>query len=429
MIKIESLDDLCKFLDVTEQQLQEYFVVKDVADEITLFQKGAYVNSKIGVKLREIPDYCDEPSKGKWHKIRHVPKSNASKPKKVVVVRGVDSKISWVHPRELKPNPLNARIYERREDLEFDRSIKDNGVLEAIVVNKDNVIISGHRRWRSANKADKQKVPVKVCSFKDERLAFLELNNHRVKNPKEIYNEAELRKEISIVPNLEPRKKGRVLEQVAEDMKVSKGQLHKIEVIYGHEEKYPKIAEDVTNGKITVHKGFKKIQEKERIICPCCDLSTLYAQSFKGVLVCPKCLPKLLSGEKKLPAKPRKEKPKIIKPQKPKETWEHRVATRSPQVSNMEQQIRIALTEKAVGFETDKKFCLQQTIPDLWFPQQNLAVYLDGEVHLKRQDRDEALRDLLAKRHGVRVLPIPYSGVSRKEQARVLGLVLEAVKQ
>jgi very-short-patch-repair endonuclease len=109
-----------------------------------------------------------------------------------------------------------------------------------------------------------------------------------------------------------------------------------------------------------------------------------------------------------------------------KESWEQRKAVMSPQHSKMEELILQKLDVKPVV--TDRSFCLQSTTPDFYFPSHNLAVYLDGQPHEGREDRDEALTALLEKRHGLRVLRIKYKGTSDAEQTRVLKEIVERAK-
>jgi very-short-patch-repair endonuclease len=115
--------------------------------------------------------------------------------------------------------------------------------------------------------------------------------------------------------------------------------------------------------------------------------------------------------------------------QKPKDTWEQRKAQMQVPVSKMEEAVLIKLEQKGVHPEVQKEFCLQRTRPDYYFPQQNLAIYLDGEVHKGREDRDEALRELLTKRHNVKVATILYEGSSVASEDKIVNEIIEAIKQ
>ena len=49
---------------------------------------------------------------------------------------------------ELKPHPINSTIYNDNPETlkELVHSININGLLEPLVINRSNVVISGHRR-------------------------------------------------------------------------------------------------------------------------------------------------------------------------------------------------------------------------------------------------------------------------------------------
>jgi hypothetical protein len=46
-------------------------------------------------------------------------------------------------------------------------------------------------------------------------------------------------------------------------------------------------------------------------------------------------------------------------------------------------------------------------------------------VHDGKQDRDEQLRESLTKRHGLKVISIPYDGSSQQEVDRVLEQIIK----
>jgi very-short-patch-repair endonuclease len=108
-----------------------------------------------------------------------------------------------------------------------------------------------------------------------------------------------------------------------------------------------------------------------------------------------------------------------------KDSWENRKARMQPQHSKIEDALLTKLTELGCPFEIDRAFCLQSTIPDFYFPNKNLAVYVDGEVHNGKQDRDETLRELLTKRHGIRVISIPYKTFTKEKVNRVFKVISE----
>ena len=93
---------------------------------------------------------------------------------------------------DLKPHPMNAVIYgDEDADPELVESIRQNEQLEPLVINKNYVIISGHRRWMALKTLNKP-AKCRVMDFKDEldeREAIVEFNRQREKVPSQIYNE------------------------------------------------------------------------------------------------------------------------------------------------------------------------------------------------------------------------------------------------
>lgn len=100
-----------------------------------------------------------------------------------------------------------------------------------------------------------------------------------------------------------------------------------------------------------------------------------------------------------------------------------------PAHSRMEEDVFDALNREGFFPETDKHFCLLSTIPDFYFADKRLAVYLDGEaVHKNREERDSELRRLLTKRHGLQVLTIPYKRRTKKRRKEIVAEIVEALK-
>lgn len=100
--------------------------------------------------------------------------------------------IEFVAPSQLKPDPLNIQIYGEDGYQDLVESIKQLGVLQALYVSSQGLIISGHRRWRAAIAAECPTVPVirmNYASDLDRRQAIIEHNRYRVKNGQQLYNE------------------------------------------------------------------------------------------------------------------------------------------------------------------------------------------------------------------------------------------------
>jgi hypothetical protein len=108
------------------------------------------------------------------------------------------------------------------------------------------------------------------------------------------------------------------------------------------------------------------------------------------------------------------------------ESREHKARMQSKH-SQIEEALMIKLASAGVQLETDRLFCIQSTCPDFVLVDKDLAVYVD-ESHQCREDQDEQLRELLAKRYRVKVVPISYERFSKQETERVFQQIMEALK-
>jgi len=130
--------------------------------------------------------------------------------------------------------------------------------------------------------------------------------------------------------------------------------------------------------------------------------------------------------------------PKLATPSKPTETWEQRLAQRSPEHSEMQDYITQKLMDAGVRpVITDRWVCLEGTKPDQDLPSLNAYVFLDGEeAHKGRMDRDSYLRGQLEKHTQKRVVSVTFKGKSDREKQRVwsevcskLGITVKTEKE
>lgn len=161
--------------------------------------------------------------------------------------------------------------------------------------------------------------------------------------------------------------------------------------------------------------------------CENCNVGTLNPQTYEAHTLCPVCFERAEKGE--LTFREKVAKPKIQKIESPKvkESWRDRKARMHPQASKMEEALLLALNQKGLHPERDRQFCLRTTIPDFYFPHKNLAVYLDGEQVHKHPEKDQALREQLSKRYGIRVLTIPYASFTKTVQDEILQQIVKEV--
>lgn len=139
-------------------------------------------------------------------------------------------------------------------------------------------------------------------------------------------------------------------------------------------------------------------------------------------------------------AAPPPQKPKVeARVYKPKETWEHRKAVMSPPVSKMEEAVYLALqqdeTLRNAGwtFEFQKHYCIKEVVSDVTAKRGAVEkpLFVDGEVHVGREDRDEANRERLAHKLGIpKVFAFSYSGAySDAKRDEIMAKIVAALHE
>ncbi len=100
---------------------------------------------------------------------------------------------------DLKPHPKNQQIYHDKADNDLVKSVREKGLLHALLITKDGLIISGHRRFDAAKQAGLTEVPT-VTFGSDDPLdvleALVEANRSRVKTNEQIGREAAILLEV-----------------------------------------------------------------------------------------------------------------------------------------------------------------------------------------------------------------------------------------
>jgi ParB-like chromosome segregation protein Spo0J len=100
----------------------------------------------------------------------------------------------------LKPHPQNATIYGDEDVSELVALIKEAGkIIVPLVINKDLVIISGHRRWKAAKKLGLKTVPCEVKNYsspEDELQELIFYNQTREKTIEQKFRESMALEEV-----------------------------------------------------------------------------------------------------------------------------------------------------------------------------------------------------------------------------------------
>ena len=91
----------------------------------------------------------------------------------------------------LKHHPKNKEIYSLSSIEELMESISEVGLLQVLIIEQYNQIISGNRRFESIKRLKWEEVDVEVKEVKDreEELLLIHFNKQRIKSFKELINE------------------------------------------------------------------------------------------------------------------------------------------------------------------------------------------------------------------------------------------------
>ena len=167
---------------------------------------------------------------------------------------------------KIKPNPRNDEIYDPSDLTELKGSIETNGQLEPIVINKKNIIISGHRRYYSMYQMGIQEVEVSVKEFDNDMIALIEFNRQRQKTATDILRESNfLEKEYKSVIGRGKRtdigggKKERSDQLTARSVGVSLTQLKQLKSINNYA---PELLKQINDGELSINKAYQMVRNE-----------------------------------------------------------------------------------------------------------------------------------------------------------------------
>jgi DNA modification methylase len=235
----------------------------------------------------------------------------------------VEQNFVFVDPKILIENEVTKILYTSEPEnwSRIKESIKLVGILEPLIVDPDNVIISGNIRRRIAIELNMATVPViyQKKSEIDSKLLSVSHAQQRIKTPSEILKEVKILEENYPVGrgsrtdlNSEIRKN----KELRKNVDISSSKLNKLKNIekFGKElygegtEKYKKLWDDIDSSKISIHNKVnnlkKKVEAKEnRSIIPasyqietenikiynksCADMSEINDKSIATIVCSP----------------------------------------------------------------------------------------------------------------------------------------------
>ena len=167
----------------------------------------------------------------------------------------------------ISANKINDDIYSHTDLSDLMLSLETNGQLEAIVLNKNNVILSGHRRYYSMKQLDWTECDVRYIDVENDVVALIEFNRHRIKSVNDILNESrylekEFKKLIGRGRTATKQREGKkmlTIIEVSNKLGLSTTQLKKIKSISNYE---PSLINEIDNGEVSVNQAYQIVRQK-----------------------------------------------------------------------------------------------------------------------------------------------------------------------
>ena len=189
---------------------------------------------------------------------------------------------------KLSHHPLNSLIYTSSSIDQLIVSIKSVGMLEPLVINQNNQIISGNRRFQALKSLGLDKVEVikKDIKKEEEPLYLIHYNKQRVKKASEILNEIKTLREY--YGNNQGQRtdldetystNGKSLntsELISEEVGMKKSNLYKLIYI---DKEWPETIKLIDDGKITISQAY--VEAKRRVVFK--NISKKKPQSRNGI--------------------------------------------------------------------------------------------------------------------------------------------------
>ena len=167
----------------------------------------------------------------------------------------------------ISPNLINDEIYSGTELDDLMLSLETNGQLESIVLNRDNTILSGHRRYFSMLQLNWKECDVRYIDVESDVVALIEFNRHRIKSVNDILNESrflekEFKRQIGRGRTATKQRQGKKMETIIEVSKklgLSTTQLKKIKSINNYE---PSLISKIDKGDYSVNQAYQIVRQK-----------------------------------------------------------------------------------------------------------------------------------------------------------------------
>jgi len=168
---------------------------------------------------------------------------------------------------KLKHHPFNAEVYKLSDIDSLKESILNVGLLEPLVINKRNEVISGNRRLEALKELEMEKVDVIVKELQkdEEPLHIISHNSQRVKTARELLNEIKVmfkyyskgqgfRSDTSVNTN-----RSTAREIVSNELNISQMKIQRLLFI---DDVFSDLIDLIDDGKLTINQAY--IEAKRR---------------------------------------------------------------------------------------------------------------------------------------------------------------------
>jgi len=178
-----------------------------------------------------------------------------------------------VDVNKIKDNPLNVEVYGAIVPSDIDtliESINQLGLLQPLIITKNNTLISGHRRLACLRKLKIKKAECIVKDIEDEEaiVFIIESNRQRVKTARQQLNEATYlfeyygrnqgkRNDLTTCGEYPQEVGTKTRDKVADEIGTSTNTISRLMYI---EEHYPTLI-DVIGKEITLNQAFKEVRQ------------------------------------------------------------------------------------------------------------------------------------------------------------------------
>ena len=173
---------------------------------------------------------------------------------------------------EITPHPKNKEIYSLSDLEDLKSSIQDVGLLQPLILNQFNQILSGHRRFECIKDLGWKDVEVDIKEINDEEteLYLVHFNKQRVKSIKEVLNEFDIlskfygrnqgkRSDLTSVQSNKSESHFNRRDLISKEIGIASSQLGKLLFIRKNNEDHIEL---IDKGILTINQSYLQIQRE-----------------------------------------------------------------------------------------------------------------------------------------------------------------------